>query len=511
MKGPVAFKEILDGLGKLPTLPGIAMKILETVQKEETDLKEIADILSKDPPLSAEVLKIINSPFYGLSTKITSVFHAANMLGINTVKNLALSFSLIKTFRPEDPIGFNYTRFWKNSLVGAVSAKLITERIQPDLAEDAFFLGLLHNIGILTLAQCMPDQYSLVLKEMEISDCSFHEAENQILGFNHMAVGEHLVKSWGLPATFYASIGHHHQPENLGNADAPIDVLTKILHLASLYIDLFTLSDVSLNLGMINVCAGSYGFGDKLRVDEIGSEIHRQAMDIFPLFEINIDQENDYIEMIETARKELINLSTDFMNKMLEQKRQIEMLREQVTRDGMTQLINYQRFHELLHQEIYRSQRYNLPLSIIIADVDHFKSINDTYGHPAGDHAIRAVAACLQHSLRESDNVARYGGEEFAAILPETPLEGALQVAERLRETVGALEIVYEGKSIRLTMSFGVATMSPGGEITKKELIKQADGAMYRAKTSGRNLCCVADTDIKSWVDLSKAQNQGFN
>jgi diguanylate cyclase (GGDEF)-like protein len=490
MQTDTTFDVIFLRMDRLPTLPGIAIRLLEAVQKENPDLKEIGNIISMDPPLSVEVLKIINSAFYGLPSKITSVFHAINLLGINTVKNLALSFTLVKNFRPEYSGAFDYTHFWKDSLIGAVATKLLAEKILPKYSEDAFFLGLLHNIGILTMLQCMPKQYSLVLKGMESTDFTYHETEDQILGFNHMAVGEYLVKTWGLPETFYKPIGHHHLPDGLSTADEDIEKLAKILHLAALYIDFFNLSDTSLTLGLIDAWSQKHQFADKINVDQIGLEIHEQTQNIFPLFEINLKEANDYAQILETSRTEMINISNDLITRILEQKNEIEVLRKQVTRDAMTQLHNYQYFYEVLHKEIYRSVRYQSALSLILADIDNFKAVNDTYGHLAGDRALMAVADCLKRSLRASDHVARYGGEEFAIILPETPVEGAMIVAERIRKEIESLKIKYEDKTIAVTLSFGVTSPPFGEQISEEELVKKADKALYQAKTKGKNRTC---------------------
>jgi len=490
MQTDTAFDVIFLRMDRLPTLPGIAIRLLKAVQKEEPDLKEIGNIISMDPPLSAEVLKIINSAFYGLPAKVTSVFHAINMLGINTVKNLALSFTLVKNFRIETLEAFDYTLFWKDSLIGAVAAKLLAEKVLPEYSEDAFFLGLLHNIGILTLLQCMPKQYNLVLKEMEFTGYAYHEAEDVILGFNHTAVGEYLVKTWGLPEMFSKPIGSHHNPDELSTADEDIEKLSKMLHLAALYIDFFNLSDTSLTLGLIDAWSNRHGFAAQINIDEIGIEIHEQTQNIFPLFEINLKEANDYTRILETSRKEMIKISNDLVTRILEQKNEIEILRKQVIRDAMTQLNNYQHFYEVLHKEIYRSVRYKSALSLILADIDNFKAVNDTYGHLAGDRALMAVADCLKRSLRESDHVARYGGEEFAIILPETPLEGAVTVAERIRKEIESLKIKYEDKTIALTLSFGVTSPPFGEQISEEELVKKADKALYRAKTKGKNRTC---------------------
>ena len=297
-------KEIVKAMDALPTLPGIAIKILDAVKEEESGLKELGKILSADPPLSLKVLKIINSTFYGLPTKVTSVPHAVNLLGINTVRNLALCFSLIRHFNNNNG-QFDYTLFWKISLTNAIISKLMAQKIIPDLAEDAFFLGLLHDIGILGLNQCMPKEYGLVLKEKNRTLCLYHEAENNILGFNHMEIGGYLAETWGLPEAFYTPIRYHHAPKTLRTESPEIDTITKILHLSSSLADFINLPYKMLFLGMFEWYAKEYGFSDHIQVDETVKQVHEHTKDVFPLFEMKMETEESYLDMLEKARSQL--------------------------------------------------------------------------------------------------------------------------------------------------------------------------------------------------------------
>ncbi len=483
----------IDGIENLPTLPGIAIKILEAVQKEEPDIDEISDIISMDPPLSAKVLRLVNSSFYNLPSKITSVHHSIKMLGLNSVKNIALGFSLVNNFQSKKSNGFDYTSFWKNSLVGAISAKLLTEKLNPQLLDNAFFMGLLQNIGILTLGHCVPSQYNLVLSEMEKSSSESQDAEEFILGYNHQEIGEYLMKSWGLPETLYIPVGYHHCPENLPSTQSSIQVLTRILHLSSLFIDLFEDKTRGLTLWLINHNIDAYDFGLLADVDEIAEEIHLQARQVFPIFEIDFEDDTQYAQIFQAAKAELSKLSNEMVNTLLTQRNEIKMLKQQVVRDSMTNLINHQHFLELLSQEISRAERYKHPLSLIMADIDHFKEINDAFSHLAGDRVIKAVAGSLQQEIRESDHLARYGGEEFAIILPATQIQDAFIVAERIRMTIDSLRIKHEDNLIHFTISFGIASFQAEDGKAPDELIKRADSALYQAKKQGRNRCCIFD------------------
>jgi diguanylate cyclase (GGDEF)-like protein len=165
-----------------------------------------------------------------------------------------------------------------------------------------------------------------------------------------------------------------------------------------------------------------------------------------------------------------------------------ETVERQAVTDELTGLANLRAFHTLLEQEIERSRRFSAPLALVMLDLDHFKQINDEYGHQQGDECLSVVADVLRDFSRDIDVPARYGGEELAVILPQTDSEGAEQLAERIREAVERLEVPrVDGEgSLRLQASFGVASL-PENAIDQAALIAAADAALYRAKRAGRN------------------------
>lgn len=159
--------------------------------------------------------------------------------------------------------------------------------------------------------------------------------------------------------------------------------------------------------------------------------------------------------------------------------------------DPLTQLVNRRALTIRLVTEMERVRRYNAPLSMLLVDLDHFKLVNDTYGHMAGDDVLAAVATLLQRAVRAVDMVARYGGEEFVIVLPETGRQGAVAFAERIREKVGAHTFcVGDTQHVRITTSIGVATYPSPRLDSVEDLFRAADIALYRAKGNGRNLVC---------------------
>lgn len=483
-------KVLSKKIGKLPTLPGVAIKILQAMQRETPSIAEIAQAISADAPLSAKVLKAVNSPFYGLSNKITSVHQAMVFLGLNAVKNLALSFSLLSGFAPKRKGAFDYVQFSKDAIVGAVAAKTLTEAVNRQQGENAFFLGLLQDIGMLILAESMPEEYAGVIGEAARGAVPLHEIESSLLGMNHMEVGQYVTDAWGLPASFSIPVGYHHCPEQIVHPSDDIEQTAHLLHLSSLYVGLFKQQDPNARFSEIERFVRAYGLGSSIDPSDVAGRVSDGVKSVFPIFDLEID-EVKHLEIIDAARTELADLSGELLNQVHSQAQSIDLLRQQVGLDGMTRLNNHQRFQEILNQEIRRAARYSAPLSIIMADVDHFKSVNDFFGHQAGDHALKCVAANLKKLLRDSDHIARYGGEEFAVILPMTPLKDALLTAERLRKSVASEKITFNERSISLTMSFGVAAWERNRDIGTEALVKMADEALYEAKHSGRNTCCV--------------------
>jgi diguanylate cyclase (GGDEF)-like protein len=156
--------------------------------------------------------------------------------------------------------------------------------------------------------------------------------------------------------------------------------------------------------------------------------------------------------------------------------------------DGLTAVSNKKKLDSELTKEISRALRHSRQLSLLMIDIDHFKLVNDTYGHLAGDSVLRDLASILQRRLRPDDELGRFGGEEFLAILPETPIDGAINIAEELRNRVEQHSFVVEDEQIKVTVSIGAAELKPGMDL--KGFYKAADDMLYQAKRSGRNRVC---------------------
>ena len=173
---------------------------------------------------------------------------------------------------------------------------------------------------------------------------------------------------------------------------------------------------------------------------------------------------------------------------LMQNEQAVEQQHQQATHDPLTGAANRRALHDELGRQLSRASRGGQPVAILMLDIDHFKKVNDTWGHQAGDVVLKELASRIQSRLRHHDLLARFGGEEFVVVLPDTPLSGALVVAEELRAAVEATPFVAEGGAIPVTVSVGVhASVPPGWEALGDLMIAASDQALYRAKQNGRN------------------------
>jgi len=482
---------------KLPSPPAIAVHILNAVRKDEAPLTALGDVIAKDPALTAKMLKIANSGMFYSQGNISNIQRAMVVLGTDMIKNIALSFVISSDYRSNENSGFNMDRFWQKSVTTAVSAELLSRELNQQ-NNNIFVTGLLKDIGILVISQAKGDMYNNLINESDDND-SLIEAENNLYGFNHSQVGYALLNHWNLADDICEPILYHPCPDR-----APDDhqQTAKILYfagqLASLCRDYGAVTTAPILQGLLGKHFGLTEQQTYRLLDEAATK----SNEIIKFFEIKSDEMVPYSVLLQQANAELtrINLSKEQMVLELNVarvkaeriscrlKESNARLRELVYRDGITGLYNHRYFHQTLDKELSRSKRYHSSLSLILFDLDHFKKINDRYGHPAGDVILMNIAKAVSSAVRPCDIVARYGGDEFAIILPETGVEGARVFASRLRRCIEGIATNHQDQIIYVTMSAGLTTTTPETrEVTKDELILATDQALMLSKSSGRN------------------------
>lgn len=515
-------KEIVDTVlrsDELPTLPVIASKLIYLMSQEETTLSDIANLVSRDVALSTKILKVSNSAFYSFPQQIGSIQQAVSILGINAVRSLVLSFSFLNIRKGKKRQTFDFKKFWQHSLASGVASKLIAGNVDNIDPEEAFLSGLLQNLGELIFARTFPEQYEQVLTEKSDDLTSQIAVEESIIGIDHCTLGHEIAKHWGLPDSIVKPLYFHHNPDGYDENNKNILITIKLVYLSDLLTRILYSDRPEYFHKIFRKAARKMlGFNNN-QIEEIFDQVHIAVTQAGDYFDLKIKDTKSIQEILQEAniKLSLINLDYDQMNKQLiNAKVELEKLAAELEMknrildnlanvDGLTNVFNHRYFQNILDQEIDRAKRHDTILSLLFIDIDHFKNINDTYGHQAGDHILREFCDCLKSRIRKYDTLARYGGEEFAIVLPSTNEEEAQTAAEKLRSAVE--DTIFQTPELaiehRVTASFGVSTAHPYSEqdFSKSEFISKADQALYEAKKQGRNIV-VSWSPKKKWYSF---------
>lgn len=201
---------LLEKLNDIPTLPLVATRVTELISDPNSSSSDIANVLKKDQVLTAKVLKLINSPYYGIPGEVTDVQRALAYLGFNTLAQLVLSISIISMFSKEDDKRFSLYEFWKHALATAVASEVLAKHSGYPRPEECFTCGLLHDIGKVVLYQIAPEEFNRVIKTAQEKQCTFTEAERLLEIPPHGYLGEYIANKWRLPMIIRLSIRYHH-------------------------------------------------------------------------------------------------------------------------------------------------------------------------------------------------------------------------------------------------------------------------------------------------------------
>jgi len=490
---------ILTRADNLPSLPAVALEVLRISQDEDATLDDMASCLSRDPALAAKLLKLANSSLFSTGKLVTTLQRATMLLGMKTVKLMALSFSLAGSLPKKGKQGsFDFTEYWHRSIVCAIAARSLARLVKSPQGDEAFLSGLFVHFGKLILARCLAEEYEPVL--VEGSGWPSTRLEQQRLGFSSTDVCATLLKSWDLPALIYVTVGTWAHPEELERLEDPLQKqLGQILALAHLAEQVLCNLEKGEALARLHQeMARVFRISDS-EVNALLVGLESGINEAAELLSIQLPGQTTHDEIINQARMQMVQVSLGTVLDLAAAQRRNQELESEKTvlatranTDKLTGLPNRAAFDGFLEQEIQSRIGSDVPraLGLLMVDVDHFKRFNDTYGHQIGDEVLRMVGGLLGRLTRKGDITARYGGEEFAVVLPRTNPFGLKTLAERLREAIEKELLEVDGKSVSVTVSVGGACIARfEGPQEGAALIKLADHYLYKAKKNGRNRC----------------------
>jgi diguanylate cyclase (GGDEF)-like protein len=499
-------QEVISSCKRLPTIPAIALEVLRLSHDDNVDLRQIAGVISRDVALSTRILSVVNSAFYGLPRKVSTVSQAVVVLGLASVKTLALGFSLAEGISRQKAGAGPLEYYWRRSLYMAVAARTFAERKVPILREEAFTAGLLADVGVLAMGEACHEAYAPFRFGEKLNHVGLIDQERERFGTDHQEVGRCLADTWQLPELLTVPMACHHYPEACGDVDPMVVDLVRIVYAANLCAEAFCGDRSRQVVDNFEQAAQQYLGLERAACRETVEHLNTDAQDVAQILEINIPESTGYAQIVQDASEALTQLTLQSQQQVLkveqEQRKATNRLQEleeanrllaqNANLDPLAGVYNRRFVEGFLEREIARSSRFKRPLSILFIDVDHFKEINDQHGHPAGDAVLQQIAQLMKANTRESDCLCRYGGEEFVLALVETDLLGAQHVAEKIRRMAAGWKFKCPGveQEFHVTVSIGIATTNPNRPMTKEVLIQMADESTYAAKREGRNCVC---------------------
>lgn len=225
-------QSLVNQIDDLPTLPSVVTQIIKMVEDPETSAADMNSVISQDPSLTAKVLKLVNSAFYGFSRQISTVREAVVILGFNRVKSLALSASVFEVFQGPGTEEFDRVGLWKHSIATGIGAEIVGERIQYQNPEELLVGGILHNIGKVVIDLYFHDELQDIFSYVRDKNCQFIEAEQQILGVGHPEIGAWLAEDWNLPEQISQAIRYYTEPLE---APEEYSTLPMLIHIGDIF------------------------------------------------------------------------------------------------------------------------------------------------------------------------------------------------------------------------------------------------------------------------------------
>ncbi|MEO0514639.1 MAG: GGDEF domain-containing protein [Planctomycetota bacterium] len=479
---------------RLPSLPTIALEVIELVQQKNVDIKQIADTIKMDPALSSKILKTVNSSFYGQAYSISTISHALVVLGLNSVKTLALGFSLVNNLADQGGDGFDHMEFWKRSLFTATASKALAQKAGVVQQEEAFLGGLLQDLGMLTMNQTLGNEYNILIAKTGNTHSKLLEMEQEELDLTHPEVGAKLAESWSLPHLLANAIRFHHDP-----ASSAIDArqVVQCVALGNLVADVFVLPDEDSGVAL-------EAYKDKAvewcsipedECEDLLKDIHKQTKEMQRLFDLPTGGLGNADDILATANEALLNItmqahqeSTQLQQQAADLQLENSKLEDKAYTDQLTGSSNRRAFDEYVVEQ-FDAATAEAPVTILFMDIDKFKVFNDTHGHAIGDEVLVKFAQVLEAVVADHGRVFRYGGEEYSIICPDTTRLDGAKFAEKVRATVEAdCKITKDdGTVLGVTASIGVACHEGDTFKNADIMIKASDKGVYAAKEGGRN------------------------
>ena len=502
--------EIFEKSPRIPKLPEPLCEIIALSFENKNNQKATLPVYSYIREKNERLLPILKSPLYNLPSKKYTAQELVNSVGFEALRNLLLIFWLQDLKPTGNHKQIDYGIWHRQNLLSAFYARHVAKKFLNLNPENIFIQTYLQDISLLMLSQTIPDLYSAVM-QIDLRKRFQPEEEEKIMEISHGKLSELILQKWGFPKEFTRAVAQHHlnkeQKQQKQDLYRPIHILhfsqtiarfilntekdVKYTQIENIFNQYFHQSSQELQKSIIDLfrllrqAAVLFGYRDL------------KELSVIQLLKENSDFQNNKI----ISYEELLNELLKSYQKIEKLENELNLLRNQSNNsqviDSLTGVYNHTYFQEFLSQIISEAVRYEIPITLILIDIDQFRLFNNTYGYKVGNKVLTQLGMLVKKNLRSSDIVARFSDDEFAIVLSHAGIPQARFVGEKLCRLVSNFDFSgSESEQVyKITISAGAATIISSISLMQKEYLMQlAQKALSESRAQGGN-CCTLNSE----------------
>ncbi|MEZ6210110.1 MAG: HDOD domain-containing protein [Phycisphaerales bacterium] len=494
----------------LPTLPTVAVQLLELIRDPDVGINDIKRLVESDTGLAGRVLKTVNSSAFGLRQRCNNIQRALSYMGLNSIKSLVLGFSLVDWTKAIDGEGVDTDQYWRRVIYSAAGARIFALNCRACDPDDAFTGALFQDMGILAMLTMIGTRYSEIAGRASENHDELPVLERETLGFDHAQTGAALGEKWRLPDSVIQCIRHHHDPSK---AQLEHRDLVRMSAIGRLCAAALTEPDTTRPVFELCECVTKWYAINREQVIDMLDRAANEGQELARLFDQNIGSEPDISHLLAEAGEQLLEHQMAVARQVTDLEQEKESLQKSTLTDAMTGAWNRKMFDQMIEEAHQGALKSGAPITVVFMDGDKFKSVNDTYGHLAGDKVIQTLAQRMSATVADEGTVCRYGGEEFAAVIAECDEEKAQQIAESIRAAIAnepfdLSDVDGAPDELPITVSIGVSVRRPKHDnSTTEQIVHEADQAVYASKRDGRNRVTLYKPELETINPLTADHN----
>lgn len=482
----------------VPTLPMVAQKLLQLLNRRDVELSQLADLISVDPGLTLKVVRLINSPLYGIVREITSLRDAVIYLGMNAVRSVALSFSFLSAFPAGEKSGDRLNGLWRTSLMNALAARRLAAELGGWDVEEAFLAGLVADVGTLLMYRAVPE-YPELVNRFYGGEADLLELEQQHLETTHPVLGSFLLEAWKFPRHLIELVKFHHDP-TLVESNSEMEQRARVLYAAWLCARALTVSGFTDKISSLeHRVSGVLGI-PVVVARGITAELPTELRETAAVFEVPVDEQRSYDELLDEANQTLSRLALEADQSARDLAGALAVGRtafrqisnpgaEPGNLDNETGLLSRPAFDTLLEALHRRAREIHRPIGLMVFQIENLKSILEHNGHEVALEVLAKIGERVPRLIRQSDYCARLSDDQIAVLAPGCSAPDLLNAGERVRFGFEDGSLSTTAGPVSCQVVVGLASTTPHKDaIDPQTLVGFATSALDRAKLTPERL-----------------------